>query len=131
MNDDGRRRARGAGAYRRGVRAEQLAALWLRDAGWTILLRRARTAWGEIDLVAARDDMLVFAEVKSRPLYDDDVTASEGAILGARQAGRLMNAAAALCAANPHWRYAEMRFDVLLVTADDAVHRIEDAFRLE
>ncbi len=49
-----------------GRRAENAAALWLQIKGYRILARRARTPLGEIDLVAARGNMLVFVEVKSR-----------------------------------------------------------------
>jgi putative endonuclease len=121
-----RRRARGAASYQRGLRAEHLAGAWLQGHGWTILIHRARTRWGEIDLVARRGGMIVFCEVKCRPHYE---AAAES--LGRAQMRRLMNAAASLCATHPGWIYDEMRFDVMLVTADDAVHHIADAFRLE
>lgn len=51
---------------RSGRQAENAAALWLQLKGYRILERRARTPLGEIDLVAARQNMLVFVEVKSR-----------------------------------------------------------------
>jgi putative endonuclease len=51
---------------RSGRRAETAAALWLQLKGYRILERRARTPLGEIDLVAARKNMLIFVEVKSR-----------------------------------------------------------------
>ncbi len=53
-------------AERGGRRAEALAALWLQLKGWTILARRARTAVGEVDLVARRGRTLAFVEVKAR-----------------------------------------------------------------
>ncbi|CAP55907.1 conserved hypothetical protein [Gluconacetobacter diazotrophicus PA1 5] len=126
MAEPTRRRVRGAASYQRGLQAEQVAGAWLQEHGWTILMHRARTRWGEIDLVAQRGAMIVFCEVKCRPHY---TTAAES--LGRAQMRRLMNAAAWLCAAHPGWIYDEMRFDVLLVTAGDAVHHIADAFRLE
>jgi putative endonuclease len=51
---------------RSGRRAETAAALWLQLKGYRILERRARTPLGEIDIVAARKNMLIFVEVKSR-----------------------------------------------------------------
>ncbi len=50
-----------------GRRAENAAALWLRLKGYRILDRRARTPACEIDLVAAKKNMVVFVEVKSAP----------------------------------------------------------------
>ncbi|GAA4494348.1 YraN family protein [Gluconacetobacter tumulicola] len=121
-----RRQVRGAASHARGLHAEQTAMAWLRQGGWTILGHRARTRWGEIDLVARRDDLLAFCEVKCRPSY---VEAAES--LTRHQMRRLANAATALCAAHPDWVCGQMRFDVLLVTADGSVHHIADAFRPE
>jgi putative endonuclease len=49
-----------------GARGEQLAADYLIDNGYTILFRNYRYGKSEIDLVAQRDDWLVFVEVKAR-----------------------------------------------------------------
>ena len=53
-------------AYRRGHRAELLAALYLLGKGYRILARRFKTPVGEVDLVARRGDLIVFVEVKAR-----------------------------------------------------------------
>lgn len=45
---------------------ETLAAGYLASHGYTILERNARTAYGEIDLVARLGECLVFVEVKTR-----------------------------------------------------------------
>lgn len=45
---------------------ESYAAEYLARKGYTILERNARTAHGEIDLVARHDHVLVFVEVKTR-----------------------------------------------------------------
>jgi putative endonuclease len=60
------RRARGATARAAGRRGEILAALWLMAKGYRILGFRLRTAHGEIDLVAARGQVLAAVEVKAR-----------------------------------------------------------------
>ena len=57
-------------AERGGRRAENLAALWLQLKGWTILARRARTAVGEVDLIARRGRTVAFVEVKARASVD-------------------------------------------------------------
>jgi len=44
---------------------EQLAAEHFARLGWAILARNYRTRYGELDLVAAAADTLVFAEVKT------------------------------------------------------------------
>ena len=85
-----------------------------------------RTPAGELDLVAERDGLLAFAEVKRRPTLGDAAAA-----LGPRQQARLLAAAESAMAANPGWGRAGVRFDVLLVDADGQVRRVADAFRLE
>ncbi|MBW8271203.1 YraN family protein [Caldovatus aquaticus] len=117
-------RALRAAAEARGRAAEARAAVALAREGWTILARRVRTGAGELDLVAERDGLLAFVEVKARPRL-----AEAAAALSPRQRARLMAAAEAWLAANPGHGAAGMRFDVMLVAADGAVRRIADAFR--
>lgn len=91
-----------------------------------ILARRLRTPVGELDLVAERDGLLAFAEVKRRKTLGE-----AAASLGPRQRARLLAAAGAALAENAGWGRAGVRFDVLLVDAAGRVRRIADAFRAE
>lgn len=125
MSDHTPARARGRAAQARGVTAEDAACRAVEADGWTILARRLQTGAGEIDVVAERDGLLAFIEVKARP---DLATAA--AALGLRQQARLMAAGEAALAANPAWGAAGVRFDVLLVDAAGRVRRIMDAFRV-
>jgi len=49
-----------------GRAAEMLAAQYLERRGWTILERNWRAGHKEIDLIAARADVVAFVEVKAR-----------------------------------------------------------------
>lgn len=120
------RPARGRAAQRLGVSAERIAAEALEAQGWSVRARRLRTAAGEIDLVAERDGLLAFVEVKARPTL-----AGAAWSLGPKQRARLLAAAEIALADHPEWGRAGIRFDVLLVDAVGAVRRIEDAFRVE
>lgn len=91
-----------------------------------MLARRVRTEAGEIDMVAERDGLLAFIEVKARPSLAEAAFA-----LAPRQQARLIAAAEAWLAEHPGYGAAGIRFDVLLVAADSAVRRIADAFRAE
>ena len=126
MEPPGGRAARGRVAQARGITAEQAACAALERDGWTVLARRLRTAAGEIDVVAERDGLLAFVEVKARP---DLLTAA--AALGPRQRARLLAAGEIALADNPGWGRAGVRFDVLLVDGAGRVRRIADAFRNE
>lgn len=55
-----------ARSFRSGYRAEDLVARVLETAGYTIVARRVRTRYGELDLVARRDASLHLIEVKQR-----------------------------------------------------------------
>ena len=118
-------RARGRAAQARGVTAEDAACRAVEADGWTILARRLQTGAGEIDVVAERDGLLAFIEVKARPDLADAAAA-----LGLRQQARLLAAGEAALAAHPAWGAAGVRFDVLLVDAAGRVRRITDAFRV-
>jgi putative endonuclease len=116
---------RGQRAEATGRDAEAIAAAALSRDGWTVLARRVRTPAGELDLVAERDGLLAFVEVKARPSLSEAAAA-----LGARQRARLMAAAECWLAENPGHGAAGMRFDVVIVAADGTARRIADAFRL-
>ena len=96
-------------AERRGRRAERLAGWWLRLHGWQILANRARTAVGEIDLVARRGRVIAFIEVKARATQDDLAIAIDH-----RRLRRVARAAELLAP-----RYArngeDVRIDVMLI----------------
>ena len=51
---------------RLGSDAEDAAASYLLDLGYTLITRRAKTARGELDIVCLDGECLVFVEVKSR-----------------------------------------------------------------
>ncbi len=120
-----RRLIRGRRAEAAGRGAEDVAAAALEREGWAVLARRARTPAGEIDLVAERDGLLAFVEVKARPSLHEAAYA-----LGVRQRARLVAAAECWVAANPGHGAAGMRFDVVIVAADGTARRIADAFRV-
>ena len=53
-----------------GLRAETLAAFWLRLKFYRIVARNFSAPGGEIDIVAQRGDTIAFVEVKARPQLD-------------------------------------------------------------
>jgi len=56
----------GQSSYRRGKNAEEYAAFWLDQEGYALLQRNFRGGGGEIDLIAEKNKVLYFVEVKAR-----------------------------------------------------------------
>lgn len=48
------------------IRGEDLAAKFLKEKGYKIIDRNFRKGYGEIDIIAVKDKILVFVEVKTR-----------------------------------------------------------------
>ena len=98
-------------AERRGHRAELLAIWVLRLKGFRILARRYRSPAGEIDLIARRFSLLVFAEVKARRNNADAAWS-----ISRRQQQRISRAAEHFLATNPVYQNHDARFDAILVS---------------
>lgn len=99
-----------------------MAASW-QGRGFEVLAQRLRTPAGEIDLVVADAETLVFVEVKARRCQAD----AAYAVLP-RQQKRLLNAAESAMATYPGWCRPSARFDVALVSGG-VIEQIEDAIR--
>ena len=117
-------RERRQDAQRRGLRAERLAAWWLRLKGYRIVDSDVRTPAGQIDLLARRGNVLAVVEVKQR---DDRRTAVEA--VTARQQHRLAAAAGAVVARQPALGRLDIRFDVVLIAPRRWPRHLADAWR--
>ena len=96
--------------YRRGRLSEWVAAAALMARGYRILARRARTPYGEIDLIGIRGKRIAFVEVKRRATL-----AEAEAALTARQAGRIARAAAFWVSRHAAYSEHEQGLDAVLV----------------
>ena len=96
--------------YRRGRVSEWVAAAAMLARGYRILARRARTPYGEIDLIGTRGKRIAFVEVKRRP-----TRAEAEAAITARQAGRIARAAEYWVGRHPAYRDHEQGLDAMLV----------------
>jgi putative endonuclease len=91
--------------------------------GFDLLAQRQRTKSGEVDIVVADRETLVFVEVKARESF-----AAAAYAVAPRQQARLLQAAESLLALNQNWERPTIRFDVALVCHGEIEH-IEDAIR--
>ena len=90
------------------------------------MARRFKSAVGEIDIVARRGRVLVFAEVKARDRLDD----AAWSVLP-RQQRRVAAAAGAWLAEHPDDAQCHIRFDAVLVAPRRMPRHIEAAFEAE
>ncbi|WP_183172551.1 YraN family protein [Acetobacter pomorum] len=111
-------------AYTQGIAAEEQTCHWLEQEGWTVLLRRARTRRGEIDIVASKAAVLCFVEVKKRRSIEEALISLQPA-----QQRRLFRAAECLLQKHPYWHYEEIRFDLFVFDDVGRMERLEDIIR--
>ncbi|QQA42333.1 YraN family protein [Pelagovum pacificum] len=91
--------------------------------GLPVVGRRWRGRGGEIDLIAADGDGLVFVEVKKAQTHDAALWR-----VTRRQAQRIMDAATEFVGAMPKGLLTAMRFDIATVDAHGEVRIVENAF---
>ena len=110
-------------AEKRGRQAEARAAEWLFQQGWTVLDTRVRTPAGEIDVVARREGLVAFVEVKWRARAADlDLAIDEFRLRRV--------AAAAECVAHQYAQAGEdLRIDVILLAPRAPPRHIVNAWQ--
>lgn len=114
---------RRGGGHPAGRAGEQAAEAYLRSRGFRILARRFRRCGAEIDLVARREEVLAFVEVKLR--RSRSAGSPFEAVTPLKQA-RIARAAAAYLAEFPALAGLECRFDLVGVEpAPDGSLRVE------
>jgi putative endonuclease len=108
-----------------GLRAETLAALWLRAHWFRILDRNYRVQGGEIDIVAQRGQLIVFVEVKARADFE---TAALAITPGKQR--RIRRAVHHWLGRHPRATGCALRADAILVAPGKLPRRIEGIFDL-
>jgi putative endonuclease len=98
--------------YSRGRAAEERACRHLEGIGFAVLARNYRSGDAEIDIVARKGDLLVFAEVRSR---SDAAFGSPEETVGPRKRRRVVAAARRYLSRLPPGSWREARFDVIAI----------------
>lgn len=118
------RQIRGHAAHSAGIDAERRSRDFLLQKGCCILATRCRTPYGEIDLIAASSERLIFVEVKRRRTLDEAAFS-----LSLAQQKRLLRAADYLIIINDTWRREETRFDLALHDLAGGMRWVSDILR--
>ncbi|MCX7028141.1 MAG: YraN family protein [Spirochaetes bacterium] len=108
-----------------GRTGEAEAAAFLELEGWRILARNFRAGQGEIDIVAARGDTLVFVEVKKWTRNGPgDLLDS----IGRAKTRRIIETSKIFLAKYRQYRGKHIRYDVLFLPSKGEPQRYEGAF---
>ena len=114
-----------------GMRAEQLAADYLEQRGYAVLVRNWRRPEGELDLVVSAEGLCVFVEVRSRTGTERGHALET---VDARKRARVLRAAR-MYIEEERPQAAVFRFDVVGITfaldeSPPALVYLEDAFQV-
>ncbi|MDR3312607.1 MAG: YraN family protein [Spirochaetaceae bacterium] len=111
----------------RGYVGESRAADFLTRKGYEIVARNWRTRRGEIDIVAEKNGLLVFAEVKTLPAGTPETLEK---VLDKRKRKRIVETAKSFLNLYRQYNCSYIRFDVLVLDMPEMepVYHIENAF---
>ena len=111
-----------------GDRGEIISAAYLVERGYKVLDKKARTPYGELDLIAQIKETLVFVEVKTRSSKQFGLPEESVDLRKQKQMARLANAYIQKNALSK----MKMRFDVISILYDGVndpqIRHIQDAF---
>lgn len=110
-----------------GKKGEAKAEAYLTDEGYTIICRNWRTRSGEIDIIAEKDGVLVFCEVKTLPHSPQDTLEY---VLSKRKQRKIIETAKCFLLDNRQYSNSYIRFDVLVIDVPrySPVYHIQNAF---
>ena len=113
-----------------GKAAEFLARLYLRCKGYHIIAANVITGKGtnagEIDIIARRRKLIIFAEVKKRRTIEKAAYA-----ISARQKERIRRGAETFIARHPQYAGFQFRFDAVLIRFPFSVRHLENTSLLQ
>lgn len=105
-------------SYDTGLQAEVAALAHLQAQGFELVAQRYRNAYGEIDLIVARNNQeLRFVEVKARRSLDEGLYA-----LQPRQQQRMWQCAQGFLAEHPQYRDYDMQCDLIAIAGSQLQH---------
>jgi putative endonuclease len=110
--------------YQKGHRAERMARYFLNCKFYRLLELRYKTKLGEIDLVMAKGNKIIFCEVKARNELADGFDA-----VSPHSQQRIQRAATYFVQRNPAYQNYDWRFDVVVVRPWRLPYHLKDAWR--
>ena len=106
---------------------EKRAAEYLKNEGYQILFKNWRLSGGEIDIIAFKDDVLVFVEVKTMPNSTIDMLER---VLNKEKRKRIIKMSKRFIQNKRQYSNSIVRYDVIIIDMKGfpPVYHIENAF---
>ncbi len=110
-----------------GNQGEKRASAYLESKGFEIIERNWRTNRGELDIIAVKNDILVFVEVKTLPNGTLDMIQRE---LNSQKRQRIIKTSKRFLLKHREYNNSYVRFDVIVIDMPglEPVYHIENAF---
>ena len=110
-----------------GNAGEIKAAEYLLKKGYSIIERNYRTKGGEVDIIAGKDDVVVFVEVKSLPNGSPELLQTE---LNRGKLQRIVKTSKRFLLKHRQYSNSYVRYDVIVIDMPGypVVYHIENAF---
>ena len=110
-----------------GNAGEEKAAQYLENQGYSIIERNFRTKGGEVDIIAFKNDTIVFVEVKTLPNGTIDMIQRE---LNYQKRQRIIKTSKRFLLKHRQYSNSYIRFDVIVIDMPglEPVYHIENAF---
>ncbi len=110
-----------------GNAGEEKAAQALLQEGYSIIERNYRTKGGEIDIIAVKEDVIVFVEVKSLPNGSPELLQNE---LNRQKLQRIVKTSKRFLLNHRQYSNSYVRYDVMVIDMPGMpdVYHIENAF---
>jgi putative endonuclease len=109
--------------YDHGVRAENIATLFLQCKGYKIIARRYKTPGGEIDIIARRGRTLAAVEVKAYARIEDGLRA-----VNPRTQIRIAQAVNFFLSRHPQYIDYTIRFDMIMYAPPFSLRHLDNAW---
>ena len=110
-----------------GNAGEEKASQYLIQKGYSIIARNFRTKGGEVDIIAVKDNVVVFVEVKSLPNGTPELLQTE---LNRRKLQRIVKSSKCFLLKHRQYSNSYVRYDVMVIDMPGypEVYHIENAF---
>lgn len=108
-------------SYLKGVKSEDLVAQHFESVGFSLIKKRYKTKYGEIDLILRKNQSILFVEVKSR-----NKNVSLDNVITQKQLMRNYSAAEFFLSENYQYQDYECQFDLVIVMRNKIFQHIKN-----